>query len=290
MILKIIFLSIFIIFIICFTYYSKIEEFQYNREKTIFTYWEGQKNELVQHCFSRMKKINTDWNIKILTDKDFNFNIPILKSIENPCHRSDLIRLYYLEKYGGLWLDASIINLQPVTKWLSSIWKDNNIHQENDILIGYGYPGENSILENWLFYCTKNCSFLTFWKNEFIYALSIGFDNYYNKYKEWYEKEYPKKVLFLPHLTMHLCFCVVYKRKQYQTKIIIIPSCNGPYQYLCDHDSNNEEAVESLLKKNEYNLENVYFIKLRGTERDIIEKKSKKSFEKDSILYNLYFS
>ena len=290
MILKIIFLCLFIIFITFFIYYLKIEQFQYNIEKTIFTYWEGKNNELVEHCFSRIKKMNQDWNVKILRKSNFNFKNSFLKSIKNPCHRSDFMRLYYLEKYGGLWLDASIINIQPVSKWLSRVFYENNIHLEQDILIGYGYPNENSILENWLFYCTKNCSFMTLWKNEFIYALSIGFDNYYKIYKEWYEREYPKKVLYLPHLTMHLCFCVIYKKKQYQTKIIIIPSCQGPYQYLCDNQYDNEKAVKSLLKKNIYNLENIYFIKLRGTERDIIKKISKKSFQKDSILYNLYFS
>ena len=142
-----------------------------------------------------------------------------MNSLRSPCHRSDFICLYYLEKYGGMWLDASIINMKPISKWLLSVSKKYNLKKEKDILIGYGHPEDNSILENWLFYCSPNCSFMTLWKNEFMYALKIGFEKYCDINKDFYEKEFPKKVLFFPYLTMHLCFCVVKQKKEYKQKL-----------------------------------------------------------------------
>jgi len=295
MIFKIIFLCLFIIFITCFIYYSSTREhFHYDEtQNNIFMYWEGKEIDLVKHCIQRVKNLNQNWNIHILSRNDYPFYLNSFQQKTYPSCRSDLIRLFYLEKYGGLWLDATIINLIPVSKWLSFIDQQYNIKNEKDILIGYSYPGEDRIMESWLFYCSKNCSFMKLWKDEFLYALSIGFQEYCTIHKEFYEKEYPKDPLFLPYLTIHLCFSIIKSRNQYKTKIILLPSCEGPYYYLSSNDWNQEKAVESLktVQKKETKLRRqVYFIKLRQTERKLINETLTTTFKKGSILYNLYFS
>lgn len=273
-----------------FLFSFKQKNFYNDTEKNIFMYWEGDTIDLVNHCINRVKNLNQDWTVHILSKNDIPFHLNSFQQKTYPSCRSDLIRLLYLEKYGGLWLDATIINLIPVTKWLSFLGEKYYLQKENDILIGYSYPGEERIMESWLFYCSKNCSFMKLWKDEFLFALSIGFKQYCSIFKEFYKKEYPKDPLFLPYLTIHLCFSVVKKRNQYKTKIILLPSCEGPYHYLSSHYWNQEKAVESLQKIQKKNEKSIYFIKLRQTERKRIQQTLPSRFEKDSILYNLYFS
>ena len=289
--LKIIFILCYLIILLYLFFFSfKRENFHYNTANNIFMYWEGGEIDLVKYCINRVKTINYDWTVHILSKNDIPFYLFSFRQKTYPSSRSDLIRLFYLEKYGGLWLDATIINLIPVTKWLSFIHQQYNIKKEEDILIGYSYPGEDRIMESWLFYCSKNCSFMKLWRDEFLYALSIGFQQYCQIHKEFYKKEYPNEPLFLPYLTIHLCFSVVKSRNQYKTKIILLPSCEGPYHYLSSNDWNQKKAVQSLQTVNEPNEKDMYFIKLRQTERKLIQQTLPSTFQKGSILYNLYFS
>lgn len=291
--LKILLLFLYILFLVLFfLFYPKLENFSYQSPfpKLIFVYWEGPVTDLVHSCIYRIKQINKDWTVHILNKKHYLSLTNHFKQKTYPSCRSDLIRLFYLEKYGGLWLDATIINLLPVSRWLSLIQETHNLKYEQDLLIGYSYPGEDRIMESWLFYCSPNCSFLTLWKNEFLYALSIGFRRYCQIHKKFYENKFPNNPLFLPYLTIHLCFSVVKYRNQYKTKIILLPSCEGPYHYLSSHNWNQEKAVNSLMIKDTLPQKDKFFIKIRQTERKLIQSLSPYDFEKNSILYNLYFS
>ena len=98
--------------------------------KIIWTYWND-----VEIPSNVMKCINTwkifckeNWNIIILNQYTIHNwleeNVDFPKSIFNelPCHQSDLFGTALLYKYGGIWLDASII----ITKSLNWILEYKN--------------------------------------------------------------------------------------------------------------------------------------------------------------------
>ena len=85
-------------------------------EKIIWIYWhQGWDNapDIIKICKKSWIKKNPEWDVRALDFKsinhfvDINLEKNILKSL---CiaHQSDLIRLGLLEKYGGVWVDASL--------------------------------------------------------------------------------------------------------------------------------------------------------------------------------------
>ena len=104
-----------------------------NSEEIIWQYWhQGKENapELIQHCFESVKKFEGDKKIVILsfdTVKDY-IDVPkkyydLVNSKKIPIAIfSDIVRLYLLEKFGGLWIDSTILLTDKVPQeiWNSS--------------------------------------------------------------------------------------------------------------------------------------------------------------------------
>lgn len=257
--------------------------------KIIFTYWEGDKNQIVDRCLQYMDYYSEGFKFIILNKNNIHIADKLLYNLDRSEHRSDFIRLSYLEKYGGIWIDASIVVLRPIYEWLSDMHIKYNIQKEdNDILIGFGCPFDNSIMENWLFYCSSNCSFVKLWKEEYLIAVKIGFKKYCRKNNYILNDRFNSLSTMLPYLTQHLCFCKVFSEKKYNTKVFIQPSCDGPFQYLCKNDMEPAKAIPYLNSIKKRNLKNHYFIKLRGSERLFIDSYLKDtSCKKNSMLYDL---
>ena len=102
------------------------------------------------------KKSNPNWSIRIL-DKN-NLHIYLDKEelpekfeyFEELQKKSNFIRLLLLKKYGGCWLDVSII----LRKSLDSLWKNE--------YVGF-FKEEKNIIENWFMMCPKNHPLINIW-------------------------------------------------------------------------------------------------------------------------------
>ncbi|MBD1573288.1 hypothetical protein HC725_08385 [Vibrio sp. S17_S38] len=97
--------------------------------KIIWIFWDsGFDNapDVVHKSVSSWKNMNPDYEIRLLSNDnineyiDFDFNcIFNLSSIHClPAIKSDILRLYLLSKYGGIWADATTFCLQPLSFWL----------------------------------------------------------------------------------------------------------------------------------------------------------------------------
>ena len=287
--------SISLIFFLCFLIaicvFLSLSRSRKNFEYTnnIYTYWEGDKNKIVDRCLQYMNYYSEGFNLIILNKNNIDITDKLLFKVDRPEHRSDFIRLSYLEKYGGIWMDASIIVLRPIYEWLSDMHTKYNIKKDDkDILIGFGCPFDTSILENWLFYCSPHCSFVKLWKEEYFIAVKIGFKKYCKKNKYILQDHFHSLSTMVPYLTQHLCFCKVFLEKKYNTKIFIQPSCDGPFQYLCKNEMEPAKGIPYLNSIQKRNLKKQYFIKLRGSERLFIDSYLKDAAcKKNSILYDL---
>ena len=107
--------------------------------KIIWSYWDqGIKSSplIVKKCFKNWKKYNPDWDINILNDSNINQYIntyhidTINKENSSVQKKSDMIRFLLLIKYGGVWLDSSII-LTESLEWIQNI---NRIHNSEVII------------------------------------------------------------------------------------------------------------------------------------------------------------
>lgn len=112
--------------------------------KTIWAYWDGPNPpELVKQCVASWRKQTAaeGWTVVLLNKR--SPLLPEFSMVAGHAVYSDQVRLYLLITYGGLWLDASIFLLQPLT-WLTDHIRRHRITQFT------GFQMIFNTMENWL--------------------------------------------------------------------------------------------------------------------------------------------
>jgi Capsular polysaccharide synthesis protein len=137
--------------------------------KHIWTFWDQDPiPEFIKKCIQTWRDENPGYEITVVslnTLKDYvgeEETEAILNwKFNNRAQKlSDLVRLSILSKYGGLWLDASIV------AYSSFDW----VIDDGAECIMFTIPGlesEELILESWFIACTKENEFVTQWNRDF---------------------------------------------------------------------------------------------------------------------------
>jgi hypothetical protein len=106
-----------------------------NKNKTIWMCWfQGEDHprmpELNRNCIKRWRELNPDWKVNILSKETIADYVPeyfeIIKNSPNrlPQACSDLVRILLLSKYGGVWADASVYPMIPLSDFYDKIVND----------------------------------------------------------------------------------------------------------------------------------------------------------------------
>lgn len=148
-------LLVFIIYLLLQLNNTKYEYFSNSLNKTLFIYWaQGFNNapDVVQKCLISWKKLNPTWKITELDDTNIKNFINLENEIPNMNKKnisktalSDIIRIFLLEKYGGLWVDATTFCNISLDNWLH-MYIDSGFFAFDNI----------SLLSSWFIYSNKN--------------------------------------------------------------------------------------------------------------------------------------
>lgn len=97
-------------------------------------WFQGEGNKplpiLTRTCIDRWKELNPDWVVNILSDNTIADYVPeyfeILKNSPSRQYQacSDLLRILLLSKYGGVWVDASVYPMKPLSNFYQDIVND----------------------------------------------------------------------------------------------------------------------------------------------------------------------
>lgn len=89
---------------------------------------------LNRECIKRWREFNQDkWEVNVLTEENIHEHIPeyyrIVNSYHNPfirtyTNKSDLLRALLLDKYGGVWVDASVYPMMPLDEFYDKLVND----------------------------------------------------------------------------------------------------------------------------------------------------------------------
>ncbi|WFP96568.1 capsular polysaccharide synthesis protein [Acinetobacter sp. ANC 7201] len=150
--------------------------------KKIWVYWHEKKlPKVIEICVERIKRLNPDYEFFLLNDGNLNDFVEGLNDFEflKVQHKSDYIRLFLLENYGGVWMDASILTFSSIDVFTKALEENHagffaffNEKRTTD----FEYP----IIESWFVAAEKNNTFIHSWFNDFKYALKIGPEIYIN--------------------------------------------------------------------------------------------------------------
>lgn len=220
--------------------------------KIIWTYWEGEIPSLVKICYDSMKINQSDFQLNILNknnltdflDTDFS-----VYSYERPSFFSDHIRLLLLEKYGGIWIDASILVTEPLN-WiaeLSSHYKVSFIANYNTSLM---IPEGKPMIESFFLASSPNNSLvkesLRVWENWLTSSDALNFFKKKPNYRLLKQNFTP----FLEkYLYIHMCFQEVLNSQDCNYLVINSKDDTLFYQSHLTTEDHNLELAENLLLK-----------------------------------------
>ncbi len=236
--------------------------------KIIWSYWDGSETPIsVKIAKYTWHKHNPDYFICILSNNTLNqyLDISTFPKKYNQCsiqRKTDIIRLALLERYGGFWLDSTIL----LNESLDNKWDFNYD-------VG-GYNAEffttdknHPVLENWFLSAPKNNKLITAWKREFYKGVdSDNYDIFIKNMEKTIDLQY---IDDKNYLMMHCCFLKVISKGKWHWKMFPAGCDNGPLEYLAKSNWNIFSAIHYLLTSKD---EVPPVIKLRFPERLLMNK------------------
>jgi len=144
--------------------------------KIIWTCWfQGIKQMplIVEECIGSWKRKNPDWEIIIVTLENASQYVPnispfLIRKDISWTGKSDILRLYLLEKYGGVWCDSSVFCNKSLNEWLfKNISSGFFAFQRTD----------RYLLSSWFLAAVQNNLVISKWKSFVDWYLSINFRN-----------------------------------------------------------------------------------------------------------------
>lgn len=251
--------------------------------KIIYLFWHDNKIPFfIKKCIQNIKRKNPDYKVIIFHYDDVMKIKNRPKVLEEYKRRgvADWLRLYLLNKYGGVWLD------------ISCIFHKKNLNDIIDLntnkLQAFESPFNQKeiMIENWFLASMKNNKLVRYWLKEWEIALQN---------KEKYVKKnikYASNNLknFLPYLTQHLIFVKLLKTTDLEKcfkSLGYADEKNNPFYYHKRFSWNMDTLAKFLLTQKKLN-DDLLFIKLRGEERyKLIQLIKKYKFSRKSKLIKL---
>ena len=249
--------------------------------KTVWTFWD--KNELpplIEDIKQNNARKLNGWDIKYLIGTDIDKYIskeeyPRKFETLSIQHKADWMRLILLKKYGGVWMDASIIVNE--NKALNTLYNDSV--SINSQFTGFSYKtyesntkskrGISLYIENWFIMAPVNSIVIRLWLAQYERAIEIGFDNYRKILDS--EGIDTSKVYNDPtdvYLTQHACLQYVLQKllSEPVPPMIIVPAEETMFKirYDCNNDG---KCVMNKIKYRPDEVRKIPFIKLIGNER-----------------------
>lgn len=192
--------------------------------KTVWIYWaQGFESapDVVKLIVAKNILENPNWNFELLDDSRIE-NILNLNEIigvhwnQIPvAARSDIIRLNLLAKFGGVWLDATVVCRKPLDHWLHLVMKSG--------FFAFDRPGQFRLLSSW-FLAAHPDNWLpkrwiqlinTVWSNNTVQEIKKNLLAHYPDLKEekapWLAASYWNKPSFLFYFWLHFSFSFLYK-------------------------------------------------------------------------------
>lgn len=258
---------------------------------TIWTFWDGNPPDLVLRCIESMRRKNPKRPVVVVSKS----SLPIFldpndyptfsgrpgtpDDFSSPQYLSDWVRLTLLEKYGGIWFDASLICTSRVESWIS---------QNEDDITMFPMHANSNIHGNWTMASPKpGHSLIRAWRAEMARVLNeAGPQNVPTGFCRQAFIDFPAVVQLwikpnsppLPYLWVYLVLQVVlHKHPELHTKINLKPSIDGPMYRR--YFFNIEKGISDNIILSDYVTHDLatkplaldshdrYFIKLVGEDR-----------------------
>jgi hypothetical protein len=260
-----------------FTTFSFHTSKQQGIPKILWSYWDGEIPEFVEKCIQTWRDYNPTYSVRVLTKDDIHaMGIHQYRHAQNdPVRTSDFLRLELLQRYGGIWFDASMMCTAPVD-WVQEAY--HSIQGGAQLVAFYLVRSTTHpkwpVIENWFLACPAGSPFVTAWNTEF---KKINDYEDVGQYLAAVEASgVTMQAIFNPkYLTQHVAAQVVMQKKQsifssdWTRKLVLHEAERGPFRYLADGGWDAERAVLLLCSHKDVYMKG-YMVKFPNHERTVL--------------------
>jgi hypothetical protein len=247
--------------------------------KHIWTFWDKPLLPyIVQRCIETWYVHCPDYTITIIRPETLHeyitdIDLLALPFADTPQRLSDFVRLFVLHKYGGFWVDASIVMFDNLDYFHEKQQSSPSVE-----VVGY-HTGINQtkpefpVIENWFFGCVKKSTFVGLWKSEFMRINDFSSSFTYVENMKCNGIDLQRLGSLRYYLSMHVAAQSVLQRKQTSHMICLDRAEDGPFKYLHDHNWNMCRATTELYLR-PYRMHSP-FIKFTSKGRKVLNKDEK---------------
>lgn len=155
--------------------------------RVIWTFWQGRPSRTVSACIESWRAHAQGWEVNVLGTKELAKYLPEFPDLNAslpPQKVSNLVRLMLLEKYGGVWLDASTLATTSLD-WLRSevmdsgceaalFWNEHNGTYRKDL--------HRPIVENGCICAIPESPFIAHWREAYQDCIaSEDYEDYFGR-------------------------------------------------------------------------------------------------------------
>lgn len=241
--------------------------------KQIWTYWNSDElTPVVQKCINTWKKHNPDYTVNIVTPKNIreylDFDVKGVKFNNSAARESDIVRLNILQKYGGVWCDASILMTRPFD------FETNSNHEF------VGYYIEHYItkpqwpcIEGWFFATVPNGKFVTAWRDSFMNISNFDTVGQWLADLQSRGVDFQKTPKYMQnYLAINLAAQEAMQKSMTAAELSytchFMSANKGPYKHMFEHGWDNYDAVKSVCEPNQPTI-----VKFHNHDRKLLDTK-----------------
>jgi hypothetical protein len=242
----------------------------YRIPKIVWTHWDNAElPELCASILRRNKQLLYDWDVRFFTSDEF------LQWCQPPngYHelsiqaKTDFMRLWLLNEYGGVWMDISIV-LNISINHLYEECMRQRAELSGFYLSGFTTIPQYPVFESWFIMAPQNSRIIQLWYNEFLSAIQTGFGVYKRKCRtEGVEFQNIFNSEDDTYLMIHLCFQTVIQKRCWLPPHILYRRAEDTMFHIHSMCNWEKECMQTHFRL-PY-IHTIPYIKLRGPDRSL---------------------
>ena len=252
--------------------------------KKIWTFWHKKElPDFYRKCVASWTYWNPEYEIVVLRPETIGRYIDSRILLTPPFDKdvrllSDIVRLRVLSKYGGVWMDTSIICSNENLDWFlrESVDRDAEyVGYFADRFTQPRYRVDSPIIESWMFACVPNSPMVVAWLAEFEKIQNQPVESYVTQLQHTdsiaTQRIQPNSIVYL---VVYMSLQKVLQQNPGKYRFHVIPSDRSAMVYLENNNWNREEAIDDLVENAAAYCRDQNILKICKEERLLLLKKN----------------
>lgn len=221
--------------------------------KIFWTYWqELPVPPIVEACIRSWETHHPGYVVNVITRENVDQFIGTKPHTEYPwvdsaARESDLVRLFLLAKYGGVWLDATVLLAERLVFFDGVAHPGPGPEFSAFYLEMFTTNGQCPVIESWALACRPQAPFVSAWLREFL-SIPMVPDGVALKLKDYLDAGVDIQNIDNGHyLLIHVAAQFILQFHRHLVSMELYSAEETPYKYLMDADWESDRAVCAMV-------------------------------------------